>query len=50
MVLDICEFSADNLVAKLPRLFHPWVQFDNLETKGVDDRDGKLSALKQAQV
>lgn len=47
MVLDICEFSANNLVAKLS---HPWVQFDDLETKGVDDRDGKLPALKQAQV
>lgn len=37
MVLNICEFSADNLVAKLSTPFHPWIQFNNLETKGVDD-------------
>lgn len=35
------DFSADNLLGKLPKLFHFWVSFTNLESKG-----GKIEIIE----
>lgn len=42
MQLDIfVDFSADNLLGKVPKLFHFWVSFTNLKSKG-----GKIEIIE----